>query len=71
MVPQAGATVSLTVTLNGGFYKTLSGTTDVNGVVAWAVKNAAAGTYQATVTSLSASGLTWDLATPPNSFVKK
>ena len=69
-VPQAGATMSITLKLNGGFYKSVTGTTNSNGSVSFTVKNAPSGTYQSTVTGVSAAGLTWDLATPVNSFVK-
>jgi hypothetical protein len=65
-----GAAVSLTVTLNGGFFRTLSGTADAAGLVAFTIKNAPAGTYAATVTSLSAGGLAWDGITPPNGYAK-
>jgi subtilisin len=70
-VPQPGVAVSLTITLNNSFYKTVTGTTDSNGDVEIQIKSAPAGTYRTTVTAANVAGLTWDLATPTNSYIKK
>ena len=51
-------------------FRTLSGSTDAAGLVSFIIKNAPAGAYVATVTGLSAGGLTWDGITPANSFTK-
>jgi hypothetical protein len=65
-----GASVSMTLTLNGAFFRTLSGTTDAAGLVSFTIKNAPAGAYAAAVTGLAAGGLTWDGITPANSYTK-
>jgi hypothetical protein len=66
----SGAAVSITLTLNGALYKTLSATTDAAGLASFTIKNAPTGTYVATVTGLWAGGLAWDGITPQNSHTK-
>lgn len=66
--PVAGATVSAEIsgpTAGGG-----TGTTDSSGQVTFRITNAASGTYETTVTSVTADGLEWDGTTPDNSFSK-
>ena len=47
-----------------------TGTTGTDGTVTFTLKNAPSGCYATTVTNVSATGLTWDGATPTNSFCK-
>lgn len=61
----SGASVTLLVS-NGGSASTMSGVTDSTGRASMSWKNAPGGCYQSTVTSVQASGLTWDGATPQN-----
>jgi hypothetical protein len=65
--PVSGATVAgrITNTSTGRRYNR-SGTTGADGRVTLAVNRAPAGCYTTTITSVSASGLAWDGATPPN-----
>jgi subtilisin len=71
LVSPVGASIAYTVTLNGAFYASGSGTTNSNGrLMSQLFRNAPAGTYRVTVTLASAAGLTWDGATPANSFSK-
>ena len=70
LVSPMPATVRITLLLNGAFYTSLQGTTDQAGLTSFFVRNAPAGTYSATVTLASASGLTWDGITPANGVVK-
>ncbi|MFO1093528.1 MAG: S8 family serine peptidase [Planctomycetaceae bacterium] len=69
--PVAGAVV--TVQIRRGTKSVLSAqaTTDVNGTAVFTINGAKGGTYTTTITNITASGLTWDHASPSNSFVKK
>jgi hypothetical protein len=67
--PVSGAVVAVSIT-NGSNTASLSGTTGSNGSVSFQWNNAPSGTYTTTVTSVSASGLTWDGVTPTNSYTK-
>jgi serine protease len=66
----SGASVSIRLNLNGSPVATATGTTSSSGVVSFVYRNAPSGTYTTTVTSLTASGLTWDGVTPSNGFTK-
>jgi PKD repeat protein len=68
--PVAGAIVDADVFRNGNPYASQSGTTGSDGTVTFKFANAPAGTYTTIVTNVTASGLSWDGATPPNSFDK-
>ena len=68
--PVAGASVSITLSVSGGPSWNGSGTTGSNGNVSFNLNNAPSGTYTTLVTNVTASGFTWDGATPPNSFTK-
>lgn len=67
--PAAAALVSIQLSAPNG---TLSGqgTTGADGRVTFQVRNAVSGAYSTRVTSVSATGLTWDESSPPNSFLK-
>jgi minor extracellular protease Epr len=60
--PVSGATVSSTLTLEGGSSYTFSGTTDSNGAVTFSLKGASLGTYTALVTSVTHSSYTYNAA---------
>jgi len=65
-----GASVSIEL-VNGNSSWTATGTTSSTGYAGFTLKNAPSGTYTTTITGVSASGLTWDGATPTkNSFTK-
>jgi subtilisin family serine protease len=68
--PVSGASVSIQLYRNGSPVATGTGTTTTDGTVTFVLKNASPGTYSTTATSVSASGLSWDGYTPPNSFTK-
>ena len=69
--PVAGASVSVEVDCNGNPYSSGTGTTGTDGTVTFKLPNAPSGTYTTTVTDVTATGLTWDGATPEeNSFDK-
>ena len=65
----SGASVSITLdnTTTGGSWLG-SGTTGTGGTVTFTLKNFPSGTYTTTVTDVTAQGLAWDEANPPNSF---
>ena len=65
-----GASVSIDLFLDGSLDAARTGTTGGNGTVTFSRKNAASSTYITEVTSVTAAGLDWDGATPPNSFDK-
>ena len=67
----ARASVSTTLYRNGAAYGSASATTDSTGTGTFVARNAPAGTYTTTVTSVTATGLTWDGQTPLNSYPKK
>ncbi len=58
--PVANASVSVTVNLNGSTYGSGTASTGSNGQVTFQLRNAPSGTYTTTVTSVTASGLTWN-----------
>jgi subtilase family serine protease len=66
--PVPNVSVSITLDLNGSPYVSGSGTTGSNGQVTFVLHHAPSGTYTTVVTTVTASGLTWDGITPPNSY---
>ena len=68
--PVAGATVEVTINTTTGSTWTPTGTTGSDGKVTYKLTNAPSGIYTTAVTSVSATGLSWDTKTPPNSFEK-
>lgn len=65
--PVSGATVAARITnTSSGRRWNRTGTTAADGKVTLTVNNSPAGCYTTQVTSVTASGLTWDGATPPN-----
>jgi hypothetical protein len=55
---------------NGYIYMARLGFTDASGSVTMRIASAPSGSYQSRITSLTATGLTWDGVTPPNGFTK-
>lgn len=68
--PVSGATISISVTRNGTFFGSGTGTTGSGGTLTFNAKNAPPGTYETTVTNVVAAGLNWVGGTPTNSFDK-
>jgi hypothetical protein len=68
--PVRGASVAITISWLGLGFATGTGTTSAAGTASFRLNNAPAGTYSTTVTNVVAAGLTWDGATPSNSFTK-
>lgn len=68
--PVSGASVSIELDLDGSPVTSATGTTGADGTVTFQESNAPAGTYTTKVTDVMAAGLTWDGATPENSFTK-
>jgi hypothetical protein len=68
--PVANAAVAASITRNGSVAKTASGTTDTAGKVTFTITNARSGTYSTLVSNVAANPLSWDGATPTNSFTK-
>lgn len=68
--PMSGASVSVQVYRDGAAYASAAGGTATNGTVSFKFNNAPSGTYRTTVVDVVAAGLTWDGATPDNSFTK-
>ena len=68
--PVAGASVSIDLFRDSIFVASGIGTTGTDGTVTFNLNNAALGCYSATVTDVTAAGLTWDAATPTNEFCK-
>ena len=68
--PVAGASVSIDLYLDGPLLTSGIGTTGTDGTVTFTLKNAKSGCYTTNVTDVTASGLTWDGATPANEFCK-
>lgn len=66
----SGASVSISLKRNGTQVATGTASTSTSGTVSFQYRNATAGTYTTTITSVTASGLTWDGVTPANSYVK-
>jgi len=58
----SGAQVSLDLSCSSGQSWSFSGVTDSSGLCSFTVSKAPVGNYVATVTSLAASGCTWDTA---------
>ena len=67
--PVGGAQVTFRL-LNGGLSWLAQGTTGADGKLTWTLSKAFSGCYATTVVNVVASGLTWDGATPGNSFCK-
>ena len=70
--PVSGASVEIILVNNntGQIWIGTGGTTGADGTVTWRLRNAPSGCYATTVTSVIATGLTWDFITPANSFCK-
>lgn len=68
--PVSGASVSISVNRNGGFFGSGTGTTGSGGTLTFTAKNIPPGTYVTTVTNVVAGDLTWDGGTPTNSHTK-
>ena len=68
--PVANASVSINLTLNDNVVGSGTGTTGSNGMVTFSYKNAPSGHYETKITGVTATGLTWDGATPPNGYDK-
>src|SRR3990167_5108857 len=68
--PVANASASINLNRNGSLVATGTGTTGSNGVVIFSYKNAPSGHYETKITGVTATGLTWDGATPPNGYDK-
>ena len=68
--PVANASVSINLTLNDNVVGSGTGTTGSNGMVTFSYKNALSGHYETKITGVTATGLTWDGATPPNGYDK-
>jgi PKD repeat protein len=66
----SGASVAVDVLRNGALHTTRSGTTGGNGTVTFSLTSLPAGCYGAVVRSVTASGLTWDGASPANQYCK-
>ena len=71
VVPASGLTVTLLVTSNTGFARTVNGQTNADGVVTFTLAGAPSGTYSSVVQSATGGNLNFDGATPNNSFNKK
>ncbi len=68
--PVADASVSIDTYLDESFYATGTGTTGIDGILTYKLKNAPSGYYETTVISVAAEGLTWDGLTPDNEYKK-
>ena len=68
--PVANASVSINLTLNDNVVGSGTGTTGSTGMVTFSYKNALSGHYETKITGVTATGLTWDGATPPNGYDK-
>jgi len=66
----SGASVSIDLFRDGKFVGSGTGTTDINGNIAFSLKNASPGLYTTTVTDVTAADLKWDGVTPFNEFPK-
>ncbi len=69
-VPVANSSVSISLSRDGSSVATGSGVTDSSGNVSFSLRNARSGTYVTTVTDVQSADLSWDGATPDNSFNK-
>jgi subtilisin family serine protease len=68
--PVGNATVSIKLSRDGQLAGTGAALTDASGTVTFLLRRASNGTYATEVTDVAAAGLTWDGATPANSFTK-
>jgi len=68
--PVSGANVTIELSKDGSPFQTLTETTDTSGNAAFRVTNAADVCYSTDVTSVVASGLTFDGTEPSNGFAK-
>lgn len=68
--PVGGAALDVRLDQDGVLYLTASGTTGTDGKITFKARNAPSGCYVTTVTSVTASGLSWDGITPANEFCK-
>lgn len=68
--PVSGASVSMTLTHDSGSSWNGTDVTGTNGTVTFSLKNAPSGCYTTEVMAVTATGLTWDGATPANNFCK-
>ena len=66
--PVSGANVSIDLYRDGPKVASGANVTGSNGTTGFTLKNARSGCYTTTVASVSAAGLAWDGAFPPNSF---
>lgn len=68
--PVAGASVSVSVDLNGSLFGTASASTGSDGTVTFQAKNSPNGCFVTDVTGVSAAGLSFDGTEPANGFEK-
>jgi hypothetical protein len=68
--PVADASVSIELYRDGSIDGSGTGTTGADGSLTFQRRNAPSGFYTTVVTDVSAAGLTWDAATPPNGVDK-
>ena len=68
--PVANASVSIDLKRDEKLFASEADITGTDGTVTFTYKNAPSGSYSAVVTSIYATGLTWDGVTPANSFNK-
>jgi len=68
--PVANASVSIELYLDALLKAAGTSATGSNGVVTFSYKNAPSGHYETVITDVTATGLTWDGATPPNGYDK-
>ncbi len=66
----SGASVSIDLSRDGGVVGSGSGTTGASGTLTFSLKNIKSGSYQTTITNVSAEGLIWDGNTPENGYEK-
>ncbi|MCH7625096.1 MAG: S8 family serine peptidase [Chloroflexi bacterium] len=65
-----GASVSIDLFRDGSFIASGTAPSGADGTLTFSLKNARSGVYTTTVTDVTADSLTWDGATPANSFSK-
>ena len=68
--PVSGASVPIDLFRDDSFVASGTGTSGTDGTLTFSLKNARSGVYTTTVTDVTADSLTWDGATPANSFSK-
>jgi subtilisin len=68
--PVSGATVSVMLTRNGGFYGATNGLSNSSGNAVFEARNAPSGCYQMVVFAVISGTKVWDGTTPPNMFCK-